>query len=74
MPFFLIPTTLGVCFCLIWLFIGGMVFRDGQLAAQQEREFDATISPLPVLRISRQKSALRVPSKRMHRKRVSVAS
>ena len=39
MPFFLIPTALGVCFFLIWVFIGGMIFRDGQLAAQREREF-----------------------------------
>ena len=47
MQFALIPTTLGVCFCLVWVFIGGMVFRDGQLAAQQERESDVGILPLP---------------------------
>ena len=46
MPFFLIPSTLGVCFFLIWVFIGGMMFRDGQLAAQREREFDGPMFPL----------------------------
>jgi hypothetical protein len=74
MPFFLIPTTLGVCFCLIWLIIGGMVFRDVQLASQQEREFDATILPRSVPRANRPKLVRRVRSKRLHVKRVSVAS
>jgi hypothetical protein len=48
MPFFLIPTALGVCFFLIWAFIGGMIFRDSQLAAQRERDSDITFLPLPV--------------------------
>jgi hypothetical protein len=74
MPFFLIPTTLGVCFCLIWLIIGGMVFRDVHLAAQQERDFDGSISPLSVPRLSGPKSARRVRSKRIHGKHVSIAS
>jgi hypothetical protein len=39
MPFPLIPATLGVSFFLIWVFIGGMILRDGQLTAQREREF-----------------------------------
>jgi hypothetical protein len=52
MPFALIPTALGVCFCLVWAFIGGMIFRDSQLAAQQECEFDTNILPLPTRRIS----------------------
>jgi hypothetical protein len=38
MPFALIPTALGVCFFLIWAFIGGMVLRDGQLAADGEQD------------------------------------
>jgi hypothetical protein len=38
MPFALIPTALGVCFLLIWLFIGAVVLRDGQLAAERDRE------------------------------------
>ncbi|MEX2309489.1 MAG: hypothetical protein WD738_17950 [Pirellulales bacterium] len=46
MPFPLIPTALGVCFFLIWVFIGGMIFRDGQLAAQREREFNNNIWPV----------------------------
>ncbi len=47
MPFPLIPTALGVCFCLVWVFIGGMVFRDGQLAAQQDRESEVSFLPPP---------------------------
>ena len=46
MPFPLIPTALGVCFFLIWAFIGGMIFRDGQLAAHRDREFEGSILPL----------------------------
>ena len=38
MPFALIPTALGVCFFLIWAFIGGMVLRDGRLAADEEQD------------------------------------
>ena len=43
MPFALIPTALGVCFCLVWVFIGTMVLRDGQLAARQDLETDLGI-------------------------------
>jgi hypothetical protein len=38
MPFSLIPTVLGVSFALVWLFIGGMILRDGQFAVRRERE------------------------------------
>jgi hypothetical protein len=38
MPFSLIPAVLGVCFVLVWLFIGGMILRDGQFAVRRERE------------------------------------
>ena len=47
MPFALIPTALGVCFCLVWAFIGGMILRDGQLAAQQDLDSDIGIVRLP---------------------------
>jgi hypothetical protein len=47
MPFALIPTALGVCFCLVWVFIGGMILRDGQLAAQRDLDSDVGIVPLP---------------------------
>ena len=47
MPFALIPTALGVCFCLVWVFIGGMILRDGQLAAQQDLDSDVGIVRLP---------------------------
>jgi hypothetical protein len=43
MPFALIPTALGVCFVLVWAFIGGMILHDGQLAAQQDLESDASV-------------------------------
>jgi hypothetical protein len=46
MPFPLIPTALGLCFLLIWVFIGGMIFRDGQIAARHDREMDSNILPL----------------------------
>ena len=46
MPFPLIPTALGICFFLIWAFIGGMIFRDSHLAAQRERDFDGQLLQL----------------------------
>ena len=46
MPFALIPTALGVCFFLVWVFIGGMIFRDTQLAAQSENESQLVIVPM----------------------------
>jgi hypothetical protein len=54
MPFFLIPPALGVCFFLIWIFIGGMIFRDSQLAAQHDTDWD--IATLP-------RSASRIPNR-----------
>lgn len=52
MPFFLIPTALGVSFFLIWAFIGGMVFRDSQLAAQRDMDADAATFPLALPRVT----------------------
>ena len=46
MPFPLIPTALGVCFFLVWAFIGGMIFRDSQLTTRRERDGDIMILPL----------------------------
>jgi hypothetical protein len=69
MPFFLIPTALGVCFVLIWAFIGGMIFRDSRLAAQSEFESGAAILPLAIHRAPR-RPKMRGPRK----KRVSFAS
>jgi len=46
MPFALIPTVLGVCFFLVWAFIGGMILRDGQLAANRERDLDEDSRPV----------------------------
>jgi hypothetical protein len=45
MPFFLIPPALGVCFFLIWVFIGGMILRDGQLAAQHDIDSEVNLLP-----------------------------
>jgi hypothetical protein len=45
MPFFLIPSALGVCFFLIWVFIGGMIFRDSQLAAQHDIDSEVNLLP-----------------------------
>jgi hypothetical protein len=50
MPFFLIPSALGVCFFLIWAFIGGMMIRDSHLAAQREVDSDIAILPNPISR------------------------
>jgi len=74
MPFFLIPATLGVCFCLIWLFIGGMIFRDSQMAAQQEQEYDHLILPLPPRRVRRPLSGRRNRTRRLSSKPARAAS
>ncbi len=50
MPFFLIPSALGVCFFLIWAFIGGMMIRDSHLAAQREVDSDIARLPSPISR------------------------
>jgi hypothetical protein len=60
---------------LMWVFIGGMIFRDGQIAARRDREIDGHILPLmptrlaargrrPVSRsrIARRSSAARIAS------------
>jgi hypothetical protein len=47
MPFPFIPTALAVGFLLMWVLIGGMLFRDGQLAARRERERELDVLRLP---------------------------
>jgi hypothetical protein len=47
MPFALIPTALGVCFVLVWVFIGGMILHDGQLTAQEDLDSDAGVVRFP---------------------------
>lgn len=74
MPFFLIPSTLAVCFFLVWVFIGGMMFRDGQLAAQQEREFDGATFPRGMHRVDGQSSIRRARAKRMRGKTAHVGA
>jgi hypothetical protein len=46
MPFPMIPAALSVCFLLVWAFIGGMIFRDSQLAVEDDREADVKVLPL----------------------------
>jgi hypothetical protein len=41
MPFNIIPAVLGTSFVVIWLFIGGMILRDGQQEARRRRELGA---------------------------------
>jgi hypothetical protein len=38
MPFSLISTVLGVCFALVWLYVGVMMVRLGQMAARQDKD------------------------------------
>ena len=45
MPLSLIQTVLGLSFVLIWVFIGTMIVRDGQLAIRGEQELDAVRKP-----------------------------
>ena len=74
MPFALIPTALGVCFFLVWAFIGGMIFRDGQFASQQEREADAGILQLPIRRPQMSLSKKTRPNHSGRRQMVRAAS
>jgi len=74
MPFFLIPTALGVCFFVIWVFIGGMVFRDSQLAAQSESESELVILPLGPHRAPRRPKMQRPKAPGPSKKRMRFAS
>src|SRR5262245_61581766 len=57
MPFSFIPTVLGACFALVWIFIGAMIVRDGQFAARRDRETDES----GALTTRRQESTLTGP-------------
>ena len=46
MPYPLIPAALGVGFLLVWLLVGGMMFRDSQLGVQNERDANSRALPL----------------------------
>jgi hypothetical protein len=73
MPFFLIPTALGVSFFLIWAFIGGMVFRESQLAVQRDLDSGAGLPPRYLPREAR--APVRPPmGKRVRRKRPQLVS
>jgi hypothetical protein len=51
MSFAFIPTALGVCFLLVWTFIGGIILRDGQFASQRERDTEVGILPFTAPRM-----------------------
>ena len=74
MPFALIPTALGICFCLVWTFIGGMIFRDGQLAAQQDRDSDINVLSMPSRRIARGSSSALVQAKQPRQNQMARAA
>ena len=74
MPFPLIPTALGLCFLLVWAFIAGMIFRDGQLAARRDREMDANILPLPPRRLPTSAATAARRSKIMRRNAAARAA
>jgi hypothetical protein len=38
MPFPLLPVALGICFAIVWMFIGAMLLRDSQFAVRRDRE------------------------------------
>jgi hypothetical protein len=73
MPFFLIPSALGVCFFLIWAFIGGMIIRDSHLAAQREVDSDVAVLPNPISH-GPHSLARRSKGKRVRRNAVRFAS
>jgi hypothetical protein len=74
MPFALIPTALGICFCLVWMFICGMIFRDSQLAAQQDRDSDVGVISLPTRRIARSKHSAIAKAMKSRTSHVRAAS
>ena len=53
MPFPFIPTALGLCFLAVWVFIGGMILRQGQLAFRQEHETELHLQPVMQQRAKR---------------------
>jgi hypothetical protein len=53
MPFSLISSVLGICFALVWIFIGAMVVQDSQFALRRDRESDTSSDfRLPITRES----------------------
>jgi hypothetical protein len=74
MPFPLIPTALGFCFLLMWAFIGGMIFRDGQLAARRDREVDAATLPFKPIQHGTHSLKLRAPAKPLHQQPTTRAA
>ena len=75
MPFPLIPTALAVGFLLMWVLIGAMLFRDGQLAVRRERESEWHVLPLPPGRAAMAHSARTRRSKLAYKKsRLRAAS
>lgn len=79
MPFPVLPTALGLCFALVWAFIGAMIMRDSQLAARRDRDSDDLILPLtpprPKLPPARSSAAIVRRRRRQSRRRqIRIAS
>lgn len=74
MPFPLIPTALGLCFLLVWVFIAGMIVGDGQRAARRDQETDVHILPLRPARPATSGVSAARTSKLVHRKRAGRAA
>jgi hypothetical protein len=74
MPFPMIPASLGVCFLLVWALIGGMIFRDSQLAVENEREADWNVLPMNSERPGRSERVSTGHSSRGCRREVRAAS
>jgi len=74
MPFTLIPAALGICFCLVWVLICGMIFRDGQLAAQEDRDSQVGVISLSARRIARGTSSARAHIAQSRHGQVRAAS
>ena len=75
MPFPMIPTALALGFFLVWVLIGGLLFRDGQLAERRDRELGSNLLPLPPNRSASARPASTRRTKRGYKyARVRVAS
>ena len=74
MPFPLIPTALGLSFLAVWIFIGGMILRQGRLAFKQERETELQVVPAVQKRAKQMRQRLWQAAKSRPKMRVRVAS
>ena len=74
MPFPFIPTALGLSFLAVWIFIGGMILRQGRLAFKQERETELQVVPAVQKRAKQMRQRSWQAAKSRPKMRVRVAS